>query len=232
MKDLRAIARLWPLAYAYMVPASSGLSTVGDLKGKRAVVTISANAALAEANVAMLAAAGLTPGDVRAVTIGAIPQGVKAVIEGNADATPVAVGIPLVKEAHAAIPGGVRYLALSGAGANAAFLGGKLPGLYPLTVKPAPHRPEIKQDTTVLGFDVFLVASGTLSDADVTAIVSTLHGNWAALQKDYPALRGGPAAGFASATNTVPYHAAAAAYFKSKGLWTPANDKVDATLGK
>ncbi len=35
---------------------------------------------------------------------------------------------------------------------------------------------------------------------------------------------------FATPSNTVPYHPAAVAFFKEKGLWTEANDARDASL--
>lgn len=229
MKKLRAVARLWPLSYGFMVRGNSGIQSAADLKGKRVVTDIKANAALAEANLAMLATAGLTPSDVTPVSIGDLPQGVQGVVDGSIDATSIALGIPLTMQANASAPGGIAYVDLGTKGTDD-VLGEKLPGLYALPIKPNPAMPEVKKDLTVSGFDIFLVASEALSDADVTGIVKTLHENWEGLQQDFPALRPGKAGDFAAASNTVPYHPAAIAYFKSKGLWNEANDKREARL--
>jgi TRAP transporter TAXI family solute receptor len=225
MPKLHAVARLWPLSYGFMARGNSGIKSIADLKGKRVVTDIKANAALAAANVAMLASAGLLPSDVTAVSIGDLPQGSQGVIDGTIDATTLALGIPLAKQAHASAPGGIVYLTLSGPNATSEFLNDKLPGLYTLKVSPSPAMPEVTELITVSGFDIFLIASEDVSDGDVTGIVKTLHDNWESLQRDFPALRSGRVEDFATPTNTVPYHPAAIAYFKSKNLWSEGNKK-------
>lgn len=230
--SLRALARLWPLAYGYMVRANSGIKTIADLKGKRVVVEIKPNASLAAANRAILASAGLSEADVEAVAIGGLPQGSKGVVEGTIDATSIAVGIPLTRTAHAAVSGGISYPALTGPNATSEFLNSQVPGLYTVTVAPSKGRPGVSEPTLVAGFDIFLVGSSKLSDAEVSDILATVHAHFGDLQKDYPPLRGGKAELFASPTNTVPYHPAAIRYFRDKGLWTEANDRHEKTLSR
>lgn len=229
-KGLRSVARLWPLSYAYVATARSGMKSVSDLKGKRVVVDIQANATLGAANAAMLATAGLRSTDVRAVTVGDIPQGLRGVGEGTLDAAPFAVGGPLVKEIHASTPGGIVYLALDGRNANNAFLASQARGLYVLNIQPSDALAELKQPINVLGYDIFLVVGSRVPDTDVTAILKTLHENWSSLQKDYPALRPTKPSDLAGSTNAVPYHPAAIAYFKAQKLWSPENDKNEAAL--
>ncbi len=230
--DLRTLARLWPLRYGYMVRADSGIETIEDLRGKRVVVEIKANDSLSEANRAMLASGGLTEKDVKPVTIGGLPQGVQGVQDGSIDATAIAVGIPLTREAHAAVPGGISYVSLTGPKANDAFLAEQFPGLYLMPLKPSPNAPGAKEGTNVVGFDVMLVADAQMSDEQAAAIVKTLHENWQALQTDYPVLKSGDKAKLAAASNTAPYHPGAKAYFQSVGLWNDANESREAALAK
>ncbi|MCC6002040.1 MAG: TAXI family TRAP transporter solute-binding subunit [Pararhodobacter sp.] len=223
MPELRALARLWPLDYAFMVRGDSGLETIADLRGRRVAVEVSANAALAAANRAILASAGLTEADVEAETIGGLPQGVQGVVEGTLDATAIAVGIPLTLQAHASLSGGIRYLSLEGDDATSEFLDSQLSGLYLSTIEPSESRPGVAGTTNVTAFDVFLIVSADMSDDDAAQILQTLSDGWAQLAQDYPALRGGAPEMFSSPTNTVPYHPGAVAFFQQAGIWTDEN---------
>lgn len=224
MTKLRALARLWPLPYGYIVRTDSGIRNIGDLRGKRVVIDIRANAALADANRAMLAVGSLSDADVRPVTMGGVPQGVQAVVEGTADAAPVAVGIPATREANASVPGGMRYVDLSGPNGTDAFLGEKTAGVFAYRIQPGANLPEVPEPVTVSAFDVFLMTSADLSARDIERVLAALRDNFGDLQKDYPSLRRGDLAKLGAATNTVPYHPAAIAFFKAQNLWTAAND--------
>jgi hypothetical protein len=232
MPKLRTLARMWPLPYAYIARGDSGMKTVADLKGKSVITEYKANISLTPLNVAMLEAAGLKKGDYTTVDAGGIPQGMKAVIEGKAAAVPIALGIPLAREAHASTPGGVRYLDMVGPNVTDDFLRGKEPGAYLYKVKPGPNYPGIEGETTVSAFDVFMIVSAELSDEDAAKVLGVLYDQWEALQKDYAALRVAPRDSLALASNTVPYHPGAVKFFKSKGIWKDANDRHDQTLAK
>lgn len=232
LKDLRAIARIWPLKVAFMVRQSSGIRTIQDLKGKRVTVNFKGQRAMSSVTRAMLATGGLSDKDVKSITVGNVGAGSKALIEGNVDASFIAVGIPLVKQAHAAIPGGVTYVDLSTGNTSPAFLSSQVNGVYATTVAPAKRLPEVKAKITTTAFDIFLLTSAKTPDADVAAVLKAVHENFAGLQKSYPPLRRGNVKGFASPTNTTPYHPAAAAYYKSKGMWTAANDAKEKSLAK
>jgi hypothetical protein len=228
MPKLRAVARLWPLPYAFIVRADSPIKTVADLRGKRVVTEVKANTTMGAVNRAMLSVAGIGDADVRPVSVGGLPQGVQAVVEGTADATGIAVGIPVVREAHSSV--GIRYLPLAGPNVTDSFLNQQLQGLFPYTVQPAANLPEVREPVTVSGFDVFLVANADLSAADVGRMLAALHDSFEGLQQDYPTLRRGERAKLGAPSNTVPYHPAAAAFFKSNGLWAAANDARDKSL--
>jgi TRAP transporter TAXI family solute receptor len=228
---LRTLARMWPLRYALVVRKDAPMRSVADLKGKRVVMNFKANVSLSPIHTAVLASAGLGEKDVKGVDVTGIPAGIKGVADGSIDAAWAAVGIPVVKEAHASV--GVRYLDLGGPNFTQDFLNAKVPGLFPIGIDPTPAMPEVTASVMTTGFDVFLVASADMPDAQAAKIVQTIHGAWEGLQKDYAPLRLAKASDLSRASNTVPYHAGAIGFYRGQGLWTPANDAQEklVTLG-
>jgi hypothetical protein len=227
LKNLRMVARVLPLRVGLMVRAESGIKSVADLKGKRVTLDLRGQRAMGQVIRAMLAAGGLKEGDIRPITVANVGEGAKGLTEGNLDAAFTALGIPIVKQAHSTISGGVAYVDLGAAEAATRTMGGMVPGVYAARVEPNPALPEVKAPITTAAFDVFLLTSAKTSDADVAQILKTLWDNWADLQKDYPPLRGADAKLFGAPTNTVPYHPAATAFFKAQNLWTAANDEME-----
>ena len=104
------------------------------------------------------------------------------------------------------------------------------PGTYLMEVKPAKRLPEVTEPVTVVGYDVFLVTNAEAKDEDVTAILTALYDSLEGLKKDYPPIRAATQEAMANTSNTAPYHPAAVAFFKEKGLWSEANDAKDAAL--
>jgi hypothetical protein len=225
LKGLRAVARVWPLRVGLMVRADSGIKTVADLKGKRVTVDLKGQRAMGQVIRGMLAAGGLKETDVKAMTVANVGEGAKGLTEGNLDAAFIAVGIPLVKQAHSTISGGIAYVDMGSGDDKAKALASMSPGSYPDRLDPAPHLPEVKAPIYTATFDILLLTGAKTPDADIAAVLKVLEENFAELQKDYPQLRTGDPKKLALPTNTVPYHAGAVAYFKSKGMWTPANEE-------
>lgn len=228
--DLRMLARLWPLSVAFTVRAESDLKTIADLKGKKVVTDFSALKSVGLVNQAMIQAGGLSLDEVDGVTVSGLAPGIEALTEGDLDATSVAVGIPLTQQAHASIPGGIRYLSITGDNATSEFINEIYPGTYLVEIKPSPRLPEVTEPVTVVGYDVFLTTSASLSDEDATAILNALYDTFPKVQEEYPPIRSGNRDAFATPSNTVPYHPAAVAFFKEKGLWSEANDAREAAL--
>ena len=222
MPKLRSLARMFPLRYALLVRKDSPIRSVSDFRGKRIVLNFKANVGLNPMNHAVIATAGLTEKDIVPTDVAGIPQGVRALVEGQTDGTWVAVGIPVVKEAHASV--GIRYVDLSGPNFTEAFLGSRVQGLFPITVRPASNLPEVTEPIQVVGYDIFMVVSADMPKDHATRILGALHEGFPGLQKDYPALRSGDVKRIASPTNTVPFHEAAIEYYRAKGLWTAENE--------
>lgn len=231
-KDLRMLARLWPLKVAFVVQANSGLKEIKDLKGKKVVTDFSALKSVGLVNQAMIKAGGLSLDDVDGVTVSGLGPGMEQLTEGKLDATSVAVGIPLTQQAHATIPGGIRYLSITGDNATSEFIDSVYPGTYLLKVEPSKRLPEVTEPVTVVGYDVYLTTSASLPEEEATKILKALYDAFPKLKEDYPPIRTGAREKFSEPSNTVPYHPAAVAFFKENGMWSDTNEKHDASIGK
>jgi TRAP transporter TAXI family solute receptor len=231
MTKLRALARIWVLPYGYFVRANSGIKTVEDLKGKKVVIDLKANVSLAAFNWAIMATGGLDKNSLQPIAVGGIGQGLNAVVEGRADAAPIALGIPLLRKADASIPGGIRIIALGKKGTTA-FLNSRVGGTLAITTKPSKRNVGVKKPIKVGAFNSFLNVGSQVTDDEAYKLAKVLHENWKALQKDYPPLRGVPANGLAAPVNPHPYHAGAVRYYKEVGLWTKENEKHRAMIMK
>jgi TRAP transporter TAXI family solute receptor len=230
MKNLRSLVRIFSLPYTFTVRADSGIKTMADLKGKRVVMEFKALLGLKPMNESLVMAGGLKLSDVIPVSVGGLKQGLDAVADKSADASAVAAGIPMVQEMHASVPGGVRYLDVTGPKATDEFMAETLPGTSLMKLTPNARMPEVTEPVTIGTYDVFLVVGKDLSEADATKMTSVLIDSWPALQKDYPALRGAKLEELSRATNVVPFHPGAVAAFKAKNMWSDKNAAADKKL--
>ena len=217
IKNVRLLARVWILPYAYMVKENSGIKTLDDLRGKKVVVNVKTNVSLALTNRTVLSTAGMTEKDVVAVDSGGVVAGINMVVEGRADATTVALAMPAMRKTHATVPGGLRILGL-GKLANDEMLAKGIAGLYSMKVKPTKRFPFVREPLTIGAFDTYLNAGSQVGDEDAYMLVKSLHTNWKKLQKDYAPLRGTPIDGLAPANTSMPYHPGAIKYYKEAGL--------------
>ncbi len=227
MKKLRSLARIFSLPYTFTVRNDSGIKTIADLKGKKVVMEFKALLGLKPMNEALIKAGGLQLTDVTSVTVAGLKQGLDALADKTVDATAVAAGIAMVQEANASIPGGVRYLDVTGPKATDAFMAETLPGSSLMKLNPNPRMPEVKEPVTIGTYDVFLLVGTGLSNSDATKMTGVLIDNWPDLQKDYPALRAAKLEDLSRATNVVPYHPGAITAYKAKNMWTGSNEAAD-----
>lgn len=186
--NIHPIARMMRLDYGYVARADSGLESVADLKGRPVVVGIKSNIVLEKVNEAILATAGMTPADVRAEASGGLSQGLDAVVEGRADASAVALGIPALREAHSSVPGGMKVLAL-GPEATDAVVDAIAPGARVGETTPSERNVGVGAPMKAIGLDLYLVAGPKVDDEAGYLIARTVYENWEELQSEIPALR-------------------------------------------
>jgi hypothetical protein len=227
--NLRAIARVWIIPYGYIVKASSNIHTMADLKGKKVVTNIKPIVSLKALNHSLLAGAGLSPSDVTALASGGIVKNINMVVEGRADAATAALGMPVVRKAHAA--SGLRFIPV-GAGTTNASLAADAPGSRIYVQEPSKRYPFITKTTKIIAFDSFLNAGKQVSNADAYDFAKVLHTQWKKLQKAYGPLRGVKQSAIAPAGNPHLYHAGAVKYYKEAGIWSAANEADQAKVAR
>ncbi len=222
MRNLRLLGMMFPLPIMYMVRADSGLRRVEDLRGKRVVITFRANAALAQLHKGILATGGLGEDDVVPLTVAGLPEAMRLLTEGRADAVPTGLDTALVLQVHSSLPGGIRYLTL---GADEAKLPEVMPGSQALTVTPNENSVGLDGPTRVSGVVDYLNSSTHVPDEQAYVIIKTIHENWETLRRDYVQMRETSAEAVAPPDNPLPYHPGAVRYYREAGLWTERHEE-------
>lgn len=224
LTNLRAIANVWNIPYAFITRGDSGIEKMEDLKGKRVMGEIPASQALTKIDLALLASGGLTPDDLDFMTSGGLMDGITAVAEGRADAAPVATTMPVLTETHASVRGGLRVVANGSLGTKE-FFGNEVAGLSAATAMPNEKRPYIIGETPIVSYDSMVVGNVELSEEDAYALAKTLFENWEQLQADIGPLRATAKEALAISNAPIPYHPGAIRFFKEVGIWSDAHDE-------
>jgi uncharacterized protein len=227
MTNLRLVANIFPLPIMYMVNAGSALRRIEDLRGQRVVVAFRANAALEQLHHGILATGGLGVDDVRAITVAGLPDAMRLLQEGRADAVPTGLDTALALQVHSALPEGIRYLTM---GADETRLTQIMPGARPVAATPGPGSVGLDGPTVVAGVADYLNTGTHLSEDQIYRIVRTLHENWEELRRDYAQIRPTQADELAPADNLHPYHPGAIRYYREAGLWSDAHEHNQAQL--
>jgi len=211
-KNVRTVARLFAMPFAFIVKKDSGIETISDLKGKRVVLDFVAAGALTSMSQTMLDAAGLDRNDIEVITVSGVGQGIEAVVEGNADAAPGSVSMAAVRKADATV--GVKVLTLASDRFEERLATSSSSDIRPLMVGAGTY-PGVETETRIFALDIFLVVPSTLDDNDVVKILDVLHANWDEMQQEFNGLSGSSPAEFVHSSQTVPYHPAAIDYYKN-----------------
>lgn len=223
----RLIMRGSPLRSSLIVRKDSPIRTIGDVKGKRVTGEYPAQLAVWYNVFGALSNGGLTWNDVKVVPVPAVNEGVDALIQGRADVTTHAIGTAKVKEAEAAV--GIRYIPLDCSKQGEARIKKAVPGYY-LTVVKAGSSTGIVEDTCAYTYDIYLVGHKALPDAVVRNILQAIWVNVEKLPQFHPGFAEWTRARAVDADITLPYHPAAARFFKDNGVWTAKMDEVQKRL--
>lgn len=227
MPNLRLLGLMFPLRIMYMVRADSGMRSIEDLRGRRVAVTFRANAALEQLHRGILATGGLTIDDVESMTVAGLPEAMRMLTEGRADAVPTGMNTALSLQVDSTLPGGIRYLTM---GRNEARLPETMPGVRVVTVLPDETTPGIEGPTRVSWVPDYLNTGIHMSDDDAYRIIRTIHENWEELRRTYAQMSTTTAEAVAPADTLHPYHQGAIRYFREVGLWTEAHEANQARV--
>ncbi len=227
LTNLRALGMMFPLPIMYMVRADSDMRTVEDLRGKRVVVTFRANASLAQLHEGILLTGGLTLDDVTPMTVAGLPDAMRMLTEGRADAVPTGLNTALSIQVNSSVPDGIRIIQM---GADEPKLGETMPGSRVVVIEPDENSVGMTEPTRVSGILDFLNTGTHLSDDDAYSIVRVIHENWESLRRDYTQIRPVTAAEIVPDTLTHPFHPGAVRYWREIGFWSEAHDAQQAQL--
>lgn len=185
LTELRAVAVMFPLPMAIYVRANSDVHGVEDLRGLRMPTGFAGQKTLRPLFDAMLATGGLTTDDIDQIQVPDVVGGANAFMEGKADAFFFALGAAKVREADAAVDGGVRAISLPNTPEALAAIKAIWPVGYLLGAEPGPASPGVREPIHTLTHDAIVVASTHTSDEAAYRLVQTLHDNREALQATF-----------------------------------------------
>jgi len=190
-----------------------------QLKGLRIAAGFSKAPACHLQATAVLANGDLTWKDVKLIPVDGPGAAVKAVIEGRADAAGTAtVGMPDVEELAA--KRGARFVALDPSPEAQARTLKVYPDGWLNLVKGGKYT-GVEKDSWLLRYEIYIVAREDLPNEVVRTILETLWNYHTELQTYHKKFQEEwSREGYASKKLTIPYHPAAVAFLKEKGLWT------------
>ena len=225
---IRLICNGSPNLNGVITSAKSAIKTGNDLRGKRFVGRYTGSAAISAQAAAALANFGLTPNDVKFISVPGVSHGVKSIIEGRADASGSAViGMGVVAELDA--KRGARFLSFDPSPAAAKRYADIFPAV-PVKVEPGPKRIGIREPTYMMKYDTYLVGAKNLSDETAYQIVKILWEYNKELWPIHAALKSWTTDLFVTKNATVPYHPGTIKFYKEKGVWNAEMDQVQSRL--
>jgi len=211
--NVRLLSVAHTLQTAFFVRKDSTLRTIADMKGKRVALGYSAMRTIDLLTRAMLATAGMTERDVKAVLVPNVVRSADDFASGAADMFFFAFGGPKVREVDASIP--LRVLEIDEKGMAAARK--VTPYGFLTQVAPGPIFIGVEKPMKVYSFDNLFLIDAKASDEVAYKILDTLEKNRGDLAAIQPVLRA------FSAQNgykqyDIPYHPGALKYYKEHNI--------------
>lgn len=223
---LRTVMIGKPINISFITTKDSGIETFADLKGKRVVVDYGAFASSSLSADTLLATAGLTKDDIKVVSVGSYPQGVKAVQEGRADASVASIGSGVTRELDATR--GAKILSVTNT--PEALSAARNIGKSWVIAAVQPGAPGVSETINAISYGVPVVARADLNDQAVRSLLETVWNNHEKLPEVFGWMRGWTPDKFVSTSVSIPYHPAAIAFYKEKGVWTNEMDRIQSSL--
>ncbi|MGE3829758.1 MAG: TAXI family TRAP transporter solute-binding subunit [Parvibaculaceae bacterium] len=212
---IATLALLYPSVLHVVASKSSGITSIADIKGKRASVGSAGSSTESIAD-RVLEAAGLDPmKDVTRDNLG-VSESVGALKDGKVDVFFWIGGVPTaaVRDLVSTNASDVVFI---NTGELAAKLAEKYPGVYlPATLKAGAYD-GLTADLPVLGVDNVLLVPSALEDGVVGEVLAAIFDNLDEVHAIHPVAKALSLEN-ASRPTAVPYHPGAIAFYKSRGI--------------
>lgn len=215
-----------PIPLSIVAAGDSGIESVADLAGRRLVADYGAFASAGLTADAVLASAGLDRDDVEVVTVSSYPEGVRAVIEGRADAATGSVGSAIIRELELAR--GAKFLSVANDTEALARVQAIGSAFTPYLAEAG--APGLAEATWVLAYDVPIIVRSDLDEQVAYDFVKALWDHHAELARIYAPLATWTPDRFASTQALIPYHAGAVRFYREHGVWSESLETRQRTL--
>ncbi len=217
-----------PALNAVLVADKSPIRKMADLKGSRYVGIYTGSGGITAQAQGMLANAGLKPSDVKTVSVPGVEAGVRAIIEGKADAAgSTNIGMAAITELDA--EKGARLLSIDTSPEAVKRMQQHFPG-YVVQVKPGPGMTGVKEPIWVMAYDFYMVAGEVMKEDIAYMIVKTLWEKDKDLAPIHPRLKDWTKDRYVTTKATIPYHPGAVRFYKEAGVWTADMEKLQQRL--
>lgn len=225
--NVRLVMRGAILMTAFLVRKDTPIKSIQDIRGKRLTGEYPAQLANWYNVFGFLAGAGMKFDDVKIVPVPGANEGVDALIQGRADVALHAIDSAKVKEADAAI--GVRHISLDCSPQGEKRLRAAVPGYYPHWLKRG-QATAIVEDTCVNAYDIYLTTHKAANDRVVAAVLKNIWENVDKLLPLHPSFKDWTRQRAVDAEVTIPYHPAAAQFYKERSVWPAPMEEVQRKL--
>ncbi len=218
-KNLRLVAKIYPLWIGFAVADNSGIKTLADAKGKRIPCKFTAQIILADVQNAMLAASGLTTKDFKCVPVANYIKGQNLLPQGKVDLAMAAPTSGATKQNNAQLRnhGGLRFISIGHSAEAAAAMHKVYPAANPHLLKKGKFS-TVHSDTYFIQYPFFLTASAKVPDDVVYKVVKLMAANKSMLGDTFGPLKRFDPKGMAPKHST-PYHPGAIKAYKEMGIW-------------
>lgn len=214
--ELRMVARLVPWYNGLIVKKDSPIKTIKDLKGQPMPAGFPGNPLGKVLITGYLANGGLTFDDTRQVPVPAFPRMWDAFKQQQTAASIATIGMSQLQELQAAL-NGVRFISFDPSPSAVAAMQKHVPNSYVVEVTPGPGRIGIDAPTNMLVYDYALWANAKVKNEVVTKVVETMYANPADIKATSPLWLEFEPSQMGKDVG-IPYHPAAVAFYKSKGI--------------
>jgi TRAP transporter TAXI family solute receptor len=218
-KNLRLVAKVYPLWLGFAVPDDSSIKTLADAKGKHIPCKFTAQIILAKVQDAMLATLGLTPADFQCVPVANYIKGQHLLPQGKVDLAMAAPTSGATKQDNAQLRnhGGLRFISIGHSAESAAAMKKVFPAAIPRLL-PKGKYSTVRSDTYFIEYPFFLTAGAKVPDDVVYKIVKLMAANKTMLGNSFGPLKRFNPKDMAPKHGT-PYHPGAIKAYKEMGIW-------------
>lgn len=218
-----------PIRLSLVVRADSDIMKLSDLRNRKVVANYGAFVGSTATALAALANAGLSVSDVKVVNVADYPEGIRAVMEGRADAAVASIGSGVLNELEA--QRGARLLPIDPGDEAMQRAQKEGPAFVPLAMKKG-EAVGINSDMNVLSYDETIYVAPHVPDKVITEFIDSLVKHADDLPKLHKSLVTWTPERYAGKNSVISFHPAAVKYYKEKGMWSDAVEEKNNQLLK